>query len=410
MLLNARKIIREDEEELILLAIEDITERKKAEVISREAREYAQNIVATVREPLIILDKNLRVVSAGDSFYTTFQVKPEETEGQLLYDLGNGQWDIPILRVLLEEVLPAKKTVEDYEIEHNFESIGQKAMLLNARKIIREDEEELILLAIEDISNRKKVEAEIKQINESLEQKVRERTIQIQESNKELEAFAYSVSHDLRAPLRAIGGFSQMIIEDYADKIDAEGKRKLNVVRDNASEMGQLIDALLAFSRLSRTDMKSSMIDMEALVNEAFDKLNVSAKSATLTVRSLPDAFGDRILLLTVIINLLSNAVKFTKPGCPATIEVTSSVQGNETIYSVKDDGVGFDMTYVDKIFQVFQRLHSSRDFEGTGIGLALVHRIIQRSGGRVWAEGHVNDGATIYFTIPQQEEMGNEK
>ena len=243
-----------------------------------------------------------------------------------------------------------------------------------------------------------------------MEQRVAERTAQLQESNKELEAFTYSVAHDLRAPLRAIGGFSQMLVNDYADKLDADGQHRLDVVRDNAEKMGDLIDGLLALSRLGRTKMQYGNINMENLVKEAFEKLQgAEATSVKLIVKTLPSASGDRGLLCTVFTNLLSNAIKYAKPGQPATIEVAGTLKENEILYSVKDNGIGFDMKYVDKMFQVFHLLRRPEDFEGTGIGLALVQRIIHRSGGRVWAEGVVDKGATLYFTLPRQEEVGNE-
>jgi len=238
-------------------------------------------------------------------------------------------------------------------------------------------------------------------INENLDF----RTQQLASANTELDAFAYSVSHDLRAPLRAIIGFSQMLVEDYGDKHDAEGQRQLDIIQDSARNMGQLIDDLLDFSRLGRKGMSMSDIKMDQLAEEVFEKLmhGETDQKVQLTVDTLPPAMGDRSMIREVLLNLLSNAIKFTEPKEIAVIEVSGTGDGDEVIYSVKDNGVGFDMKYADKLFQVFQRLHSAEEFEGTGIGLALVHRIISKHGGRVWGEGKVNEGATFYFSLPRE-------
>jgi len=223
---------------------------------------------------------------------------------------------------------------------------------------------------------------------------------------EELGAFSYSVSHDLRAPLRAIAGFSQALSEDHSDRLDVEGKRMLNVIQDSIHDMGQLIDGLLAFSRLNHNGMKVSDINMRDLATEVFKQVRLGhpERQIRLDIQALPSAYGDRAMIREVLANLLSNAVKFTRHREEATIEVGGRTEGNQTIYHVKDNGVGFDMKYVDKLFHVFQRLHSTAEFEGTGIGLALVQRIIHRHGGRVWAEGKVNEGATFYFTLPSKE------
>ncbi len=230
------------------------------------------------------------------------------------------------------------------------------------------------------------------------------RTQQLVEANKELDAFAYSVSHDLRAPLRAIDGFSQMLTEDYGDKLDEGGQHQLDVIQNSARQMGQLIDDLLAFSRLGRRELKMSNINIQSLAEEVFEQQQISETERTtqLAVEELPQAIGDRAMIREVLVNLFSNALKYSASQDSSFIGVAGRVEGDESIYSVKDNGVGFDMKYADKLFQVFQRLHSTEEFEGTGIGLALVQRIVHRHGGRVWAEGKVDEGATFYFSLPR--------
>jgi signal transduction histidine kinase len=251
------------------------------------------------------------------------------------------------------------------------------------------------------LKNRELLSAQdqLKILNERLEEKSRE----LVEANKDLEGFAYSVSHDLRTPLRAIDGFSHQVLKRYEDKLDDEGKRYLNLVRDNTQKMSQLIDDILAFSRMGRLGMSMAEINMEGLAREVFEELLRTANGRDLTVeiKPLPPAHGDHAILRQVWVNLLGNAIKFTRRNPAAAIQIGSYAEGKEIVYFVKDNGAGFDMQYAGKLFGVFQRLHSVEEFEGTGIGLAIVKRIITRHGGRVWAEGKVNKGATIYFALP---------
>jgi light-regulated signal transduction histidine kinase (bacteriophytochrome) len=278
-----------------------------------------------------------------------------------------------------------------------FELLGNTiiAPILNVR--LQKNREEL---------SRKRAEEEIRKLNAELELRVCNRTAQLEAANKELEAFSYSVSHDLRAPLRAIDGFSRIFLEDYIENLDEEGKRVLNVIRNNTQKMGQLIDDLLLFSRLGRQEISPADIRMTELAKGVFEEIKPPANERNLqfNIRTLPLAQGDRSMVKQVFANLLSNAIKFTRTKATATVEIGGTNDGVENIYYVKDNGVGFDMQYVGKLFGVFQRLHSAAEFEGTGVGLAIVQRIIHRHGGRVWAEGKVGEGATFYFTLPRKE------
>jgi light-regulated signal transduction histidine kinase (bacteriophytochrome) len=228
----------------------------------------------------------------------------------------------------------------------------------------------------------------------------------LEAANKELEAFSYSVSHDLKAPLRAINGFGKLLKEEYGSKVDAEGKRLLDVIIINSAKMGNLINDLLEFSRASRTEIKEQHIDMEKTVTTVINELLEinNRKREEIKINSLPSILGDYNLIKQVWYNLISNALKFTSKISNPEIEIGFLVDGAKRIYFIKDNGAGFNQQYANKLFGVFQRLHMESDFEGTGAGLAIVKRIIQRHGGQIWAVGEVNKGATFYFSIPIKE------
>jgi signal transduction histidine kinase len=244
---------------------------------------------------------------------------------------------------------------------------------------------------------------QIQLFNQKLEQNIKERTLELEAANKELEAFSYSVSHDLRAPLRSIDGYSRVILEDYGDKVDNEGKRVLSVIIKNAGRMGQLIDDLLAFSKLGRQSPATAILDMEAITLSVVEDLKVQQKfNNHIEVGTMLPARGDSSMMKQVITNLISNAIKYSRKTENARVEIGSYKENAHHVYFVKDNGAGFDMQYYDKLFGVFQRLHNGAEFEGTGVGLALVNRIINKHNGKVWAVGKVNEGATFYFSLPE--------
>ena len=255
------------------------------------------------------------------------------------------------------------------------------------------DAVQLISVIAMDLTERKQHEARIQQ-----------RTVELAAVNRELEAFSYSVSHDLRAPLRHITGFIQMLQDHAAASHDEQSRRYMRLIRESADQMSALIDDLLVLSKIGRATMNQTDVDMRQLVDQGLEELTEETRGRTIHWRigPLPHVRGDRSLLRTVLVNLLSNAIKYTRPRNPAVIEIGGREQEAEAVWYVRDNGVGFDMRFVHKLFGVFQRLHTEEEFEGTGIGLASVRRVIERHGGRTWAEGVIDGGAAFYFSLPR--------
>ncbi|MFI5253004.1 MAG: PAS domain S-box protein [Bacteroidota bacterium] len=384
-----------DEDSFIISAIRDITERKRTETNLRQSEEHFRRLITDVEDYAIYmvdLIGNIMTWNAGAQKIKGYP--PEEIIGKhfsLFYtseDLELGKPTILLQRALEygryeEEGWRVKKDGSQFWANVIATTLrDEKGNAIGFTKVTR------------DRSERKRAEEELK-----------ERTIQVEAANKELEAFSYSVSHDLRAPLRAVDGFSRMLLEDYGQHFDEEGRRRLDVIRHNVQSMGDLIDDLLEFSRLGRQELKISHINMLNLVHEVYGELSsrVPDRNIQLALKEILPAFGDQKLIRQVLVNLISNAIKFTGKQPNAMLEIGSMSNETENIYFVKDNGAGFDEHYADKLFGVFQRLHSNKDFDGTGVGLAIVHRIIHRHGGRVWGTGKLDSGATFYFTLPEK-------
>jgi len=379
----------------------DITARRRLAQATNEARAYAESIVDTVPEPLIILTSELRVNSANQAYFRAFDTTAAATVGHRFTDLDNGQWSTPELIAGLSDLALNQGQLTDLEFHSTLPKLGTKVMLINARQFERTTQAKpLILVAITDITARKAAENRVAQ----LLAQASERAAHLAAANQELEAFSYSVSHDLRAPLRHLSGYSQMLEKQASPVLDEKSRHYVRVIGQTAREMGVLIDELLAFAGIGRTRLQRERVSLDALVAEVRERLTLANERRHITwnVAPLPTIEGDPGLLRQVFVNLLDNAVKYTRKRTDAQIDISvAPSNGVETIISVRDNGAGFDMTYAHKLFGVFQRLHSAAEFEGNGIGLAMVRRILQRHGGRIWAEAEPGVGATFHVSLP---------
>jgi len=392
------------------------------------SRLYAESIVATIREPLVILDKNKQVKSANRSYYAKFSTTEEKTEGKLLYELENGQWNIPTLRSMLESVLIDERKVTGFEIKQTFTGMGERMMLLNASRIFRTDNNELlILLAIEDVTEAKKMEVELKLFTQELERQVEERTISLKEantslehSNENLEQFASIASHDLQEPLRKIRTFANLLNRRYNKDIAGEAKELISKISVSAERMATLINDVLNFSKIldsgrgyGKTDLNEIL---EAVIND-FDLL-IAQKKAIVSHDPLPVVDAIPLQMNQLFHNLLGNALKFSKPDESPVISIRAKMLLSEEVKNLSalnskkayceiifhDTGIGFDQQFSEQMFLIFHRLNSREHFEGTGIGLALCKKIVLNHHGEIYAEAKPGEGTQFHIILPLEQ------
>ncbi|KAB2932800.1 MAG: PAS domain S-box protein [Rhodocyclaceae bacterium] len=380
----------------------DITEVQRAQDALRQSEEKFAKVFHSSPDGIMILRaEDGLIFDINESFEQLLERSRDEVVGRTVNDVG--LWARPELRAGFLAELRARGMVVGYEFELRTKSGRVRDMTVSTALIDIGGVPCLISIA-RDITDQRRAEEEIRNLNVTLEHRVQERTVELEEAVREMESFSYSISHDLRAPLRAIAGYARIVEEDYAAAIDAEGKRLLGRIAGGAIRMGELIDDLLDFSRIGRADLKKSPVDMNLVVRDVIGELDeAGANRRQFDIGDLPQAEADRGLLRQAWMNLLSNAVKYSRQRDPARIEVGGAIEGDELHYWVRDNGAGFDMAFSDKLFKVFQRLHRDPSFEGTGVGLALVARIVHKHGGRVWAEGAPEAGATFHFTLPSR-------
>jgi PAS domain S-box-containing protein len=383
------------------------TVRRRVEAELRQARDELEIEVADrtqqasllnlTHDAIFVRDMNAIITYWNQGAVELYGWTAEETIGKRSHDILRTGFPVPLEEIEAELLRTGRW---DGELKHT--KADGNVVAVSSRWSLRRDEQgqpAVIMETSNDITERKRWEQEISTLNEELSK----RSAQLESSNKELEAFAYSISHDLRAPLRHMAGFTELLKKNTASVLNEKNQRYVTVILESAKRMGDLIDDLLAFSRIGRAETRKTMVSLEQLVQEVLTEVRRDAVGRYIEwkVGALPAVYGDRSMLRVAFVNLIANAVKFTRTRARAEIEVGYTDQSpHQVVVFVRDNGVGFDMKYANKLFGVFQRLHPAEEFEGTGIGLATVQRIVHRHGGRVWAEGLVDQGATFLFSL----------
>ncbi|HYK02643.1 MAG TPA: response regulator [Thermoanaerobaculia bacterium] len=396
MLLNARTL----HGQFVLLGMEDVTDRRRTQTLLDQIERYAQDVVDTVREPLLILDGSLRVHSANRAFYQTFGVVAEDTEGQLVYELGNGQWDIPALRTLLEDIVPMSSVFNDFELEHDFPNLGRRVMLLNARKLRQRNHAELLVLAMEDVTERRRAEAEVAKAKDAAEA-----------ANRTKSLFLANMSHELRTPLNAILGFSEMLQEEAVERKLTDFDADLQKISTSGRHLLGLINDILDLSKIEagKMDLRLELFEIPALIEEVTStiEMQVAKNGNTLEIICDPGIGAMRADLSKVrqgLFNLVSNAAKFTHKGQIKVVAERQAMDGNDWImFQVSDTGIGLSSDQIVRLFQPFTQADASttRRFGGTGLGLALTRRFCQMMDGDVTVHSVPGEGSVFTIMLP---------
>jgi len=389
-------------EELKISYNKDISARYQAEEVIRKMGQHYRALIDKAPDGILLIDTTKNIKFASPSARKIFGYGIVES-----VPLNPSQFthpdDLPKLVTEYEKLMNDPGYIPTLQYRC-LDKMGNYIWIeCTFSNLLDDPSVESVVINFRDITDRKEAEAEVHKLNMYLEERVNERTSQLEIANSELQAFAYSVSHDLRAPLRAIDGFSKFVLEDYGPKLDEEGQRLLGLIRSNTQKMDRLITDILALSRVTRSEHKKSRVDMTKMAVSMFNEAVLPETQGKLNfiIDNLPEGYADPTYIKQVWINLISNAIKFSSLNINPEIKIGGYQEEGSNVYYVRDNGVGFNPEYGHKLFGVFQRLHKANEFEGTGVGLAIVERIIHRHGGKVWAEGEEGRGAIFYFSLP---------